>query len=127
MVYIDETGTEHALPKLTLGLQRKIDKADAATGEDAYRAMYDVVRECLPEHAELLDGKTIDTVDLVALQRVYAGVHAAYAAPAAESRRKGIEDALAALDGEALGRLTEFADAVGKVDGLNRKGFALVR
>lgn len=99
------------LPKLTMDLQRRRDEADASTGEAAYRAMWAFLGAVLGEHLpEAVDGQSLASCDLVALQTAYAGVCDAYDEPVREARRRQVEGALSALSTIDLDRLARVAD-----------------
>lgn len=129
MLYTDETGETHELPKYDVAMARRFAKARTEVGEARYRAEYDAVRASLGLEAAdaLLDGKAFESVDLTRLEAVFQGVASAYDAPANEAQRKGIADALSALDGEQLDKLTRVMDAVNAIDSAQRRGFRLVR
>lgn len=129
MLYTDETGTEHELPKYDVAMQRRFEKARQESGEARLKAEYEAVRACLGAQASaaLLDGKSFDSVDLTRLETAFQGVAAAYDAPAAEARRKGIAEALSALDGEQLDKLTRLVDTMGALGDAQRRGFRFVK
>lgn len=129
MLYTDELGRDHELPKYDVAMRRRFEKAAQATGEERLKAEHEAVRACLGADAcaALLDGKDFAHVDLTRLETAFQGIQSAYGAPAAEAQRKSINEALAALDGEQLEKLTSFVDAMGAMGEAQRRGFRMVK
>lgn len=129
MLYTDEFGRDHELPKYDVAMRRRFEKAAQATGEERLKAEHEAVRACLGADAAkgLLDGADFAHVDLTRLETAFQGIQSAYGAPAAEAQRRSINDALSALDGEQLEKLTSFVDAMGAMGEAQRRGFRMVK
>ena len=124
-VYRDGQGNSVELPKLTMALSARMDEVGAASTNNArFARQYEFVKDVCGEEycAEVLDGETIDDIDLVALNVLYIGVVNAYAAPAAKAQAQGVAEQM-----KALKPIVGVADAVGKfAPQPSRQGFKAV-
>ena len=67
-------GKEFELPKWTMKLARMQDDVEKeTTNEQLYKKAYEFVKEIIPKSdiADVLDGKTLETLDLIKLNNFY--------------------------------------------------------
>lgn len=125
MRYTDGTGEVHELPKYTRALARKVEIAqNEADADKRWRSELAVVQECLgaEDAAKLLDGSTLDTIDVSALDAEFEAISTAYGQPRRDAQVEGINEVLGSLDIE---RLQAIADAMESLD--RRQGFKSVK
>ena len=120
--YQSKAGTIE-LPKLTMALSEMSDEVEVAEGtRERFGKMYDFLREVVDADAlaVILDGDSLDSIDLVALGVTFSGVIDAYAAPLVEEQKRQLNSQLAAAR-PAL-------DAMGKIQAAQgRQGFKAVK
>lgn len=120
--YQSKAGTIE-LPKLTMALSEMSDEVERAEGtRERFSRMYDFLREVVDADAleTILDGDSLDGIDLVALGVTFSGVIDAYAAPLVEEQKRQLNSQLAAAR-PAL-------DAMGKLQAVQgRQGFKAVK
>lgn len=106
-----------SLPKLTMKLKKMMDAPNSASSdEQRLKLQYAFLAETYPKEqlAELLDGTSLDSVDIAALEKVYAETVDEYEAPIREARMKRVQQ---------VGEMLEQLD-LSKLDKLmNRQGF----
>lgn len=104
-VFIYE-GESFDLPKKTMAIAQIIDAAHKAkTSTESYKNQYKLVTLCLPAEraAELMDGKSIQEVDLVTLSLLFNGIEDAYTRRTDEQAK---EREMALLNRPALETIT---------------------
>lgn len=120
--YQSKAGTIE-LPKLTMALSEMSDEVERAEGtRERFSRMYDFLREVVDADAleTILDGDSLDGIDLVALGVTFSGVIDAYTAPLVEEQKRQLNSQLAAAR-PAL-------DAMGKLQAVQgRQGFKAVK
>lgn len=124
MQYTDGAGTAHELPKYTKALAKRIDQAGSERErEKGWRLKLAVVQECLGDAApSVLDGSTLDDVDINALETEFAAIEAAYQAPRTDAQAERIDQILSSIDVE---KIEAMARAIESLD--SRQGFKNVK
>lgn len=111
------------LPKLTMALSDMSDEVERCeTTRERFGKMYDFLREVVEPDAlsVILDGDTLDSIDLVALGVTYSGIIDAYAAPLVDEQKRQLNAQVSAAK-PAL-------DAMAKIQAAQaRQGFKAVR
>ena len=123
MIYAGKDGNDYELPKMTIKINGMSEKAAAAKGDDRFKAEYDFLKAVLPADylSELLDGKRIDEIDLVALEVEYQHIIAAYSDPVIAAKMGGINDKLSEI-APSLDAIKNINATIG-----NRQGFSRVK
>lgn len=126
MRWTDSTGETHELPKLTRALAKRIDSAaDEPDRDKRWKAQLAIVQDVLGDDAAaVLDGDSLDTVDINALETTFSGIQAAYESPKRDAQAERIESMLETLD---IDKLEAIAKAVESLTSTNRQGFKAVR
>lgn len=132
MEYVDAVAGSVELPKLTIGLARKMNAHRAAKEpEEAWRAEYEFLRAALPPLwlSEALDGGSFDEIDLSVLDVVFAGVVRAYTKPATDAQAEAARDQMAGYDGEFIDKALKLVEAAEKMQSMQqpRRGFKAVK
>lgn len=124
MNYVDTSGEGHELPKYTRALAKRVEQAQGETErEKRWKLELAVVQECLGDSAEaVLDGRTLDEVDISVLDAEFEGIAAAYEAPRREAQAERIDATLSAVDLERLEALATAMDSLSQ-----RQGFKNVK
>lgn len=127
MIYTDADGREFELPKMTVAMSEAIHEAGDSKLPVRERAakQLELCKKCLPAAyvAEACDGKTIDTLDVIALENLFHAIKNAYEAPAAAAR---VEAARIQL--EAVAPLLEAVKGLKDLpEAKSRQGFSRVR
>lgn len=126
MIYTDDEGREFGLPKYTVALAEAFE---AASSDMAVRERCDMrlslMKKCLGSDyvAERCGGKTLQSIDVAALDGLFAEVHAAYRRGA---RRADVEAAMAEV--EKLAPMIEMLEKAAALDAsvASRSGFKRV-
>ncbi len=111
------------LPKLTLALSDMTDDVEASTDtRERYEKQLAFLQEVIPPEtlAKILDGETLEEIDLVELSVTYAAAVNAYAAPIIEEKTKAVNDGIKAVQ-PALNAMRQVQAAQ------SRQGFKSVR
>ena len=111
------------LPKLTLALSEMTDDVEACTDtRERYEKQLTFLQEVIPPEplAKILDGETLEEIDLVELSVTYAAAVNAYAAPIIEEQTKAVNDGIKAVQ-PALNAMRQVQAAQ------SRQGFESVR
>lgn len=132
MEYVDAAAGAVELPKLTIGLARKMNAhKQAREPEEAWRAEYAFLQAALPSGwlSEALDGDVFDEIDLSALDVAFAGVVRAYTKPATDAQADAARDQMAGYDGEFIDKALKLVAAAEKMQAMQqpRKGFGRVK
>lgn len=132
MEYVDAVAGSVELPKLTIGLARKMNAyKQAREPEEAWRSEYAFLQAVLPPLwlSEALDGGSFDEIDLSALDVVFAGVVRAYTKPATDAQAEAARDQMAGYDGEFIDKALKLAAAAEKMQAMQqpRRGFKAVK
>lgn len=118
MVNVIYNDTEYPLAKKTLKIAKLIDAAHAISTptSESYRKQYECVVACIGENtaAELLDGKSVDEIDLTNLSILFLKIEQAYVKPVEEANseiqdKENIMQEIKEL-GEAVEKLSKAKD-----------------
>lgn len=118
------------LPALTMGLARRRDEAQRATGEDGWRRRWAFLADVLGAEAlaDATGAESVEACDVTALDATFARVCAEYDRPVTEAQREQVEQRLAALGSEGIANLTALTQAVETLQRASgRQGFRAVR
>ena len=113
---IEFKGNVYELPKWTLKLAKMQDEVEKeTTNEMLYKKSYEFVKVVIPKSPleEILDGKTIETVDLIELNNLYKEICGKYIDALQET---SLERTATKLD-----RLSGIVDTVEKIANANEK------
>lgn len=125
MRYTDSAGEVHELPKYTRSMARRFEQAQGENEADKrWRQELALVQDCLGAEcaARILDGDTLDTVDVGALDAEFEAIASAYDQPRREAQAERIDEILGSLDVERLQAIAEAMDSLDK-----RQGFKSVK
>lgn len=125
--YTDANGEVLELPKLTLKLSEEMEAVpNQPSLREVAKAMYAFVSKVLPKDylAAVLDGSTVDDVDLVALRNTYDGINNAYTEATESGKMQDIT--------ERMESMMPMLDAMEKVVNMSnqaqsRQGFKRVK
>lgn len=124
IVFVDHNGNEHELPKMTIAIAEKFAAVtDAETQRKKWAAEFEALKVVLGKQAttELLDGSTLDKIDLITLDVNYALVKDAYAQPGRDAQ-------MAQVDNLDIDKLIQLSEVLEKIErSVNRQAFRSVR
>lgn len=122
MAYVEIDGEEFSLEKKTLKIAKLIDDAHktARTTAASYKKQYECVQACLKNEntvAQLLDGSTLDDVDLTKLSILFLKIEQAYIKPVEDANKEllGIDDTI-----DQVNQLGASIEKISKLKELNR-------
>lgn len=124
MRYTDGTGEVRELPKYTRSLAKRIEQVgDEKDRDKRWRLQLSIVQECLGDAADaVLEGHTLDDVDISALESEFEAISMAYEAPKRDKQAERIDSMLSSID---LDRLESVARTLDQLD--SRQGFKNVK
>lgn len=121
VTFTDTKGNRHDLPKLTIGMSEEMDAiAKCSDNNERYRRQYDFMGQILSDEelAAELDGDSIETIDLVALNILYVAVVNAYALPVQKAQMDNVRAQLKMVQ-PAMGALNSISNVANLKNALN--------
>lgn len=119
MAYIEIEGEEFSLEKKTMKIAKLIDDAHKTvrTTTASYKKQYECVQACLKNEnivARLLDGSTIEEIDLTKLSILFLKIEQAYIKPVEDANKEllGIDDTIDQVNqlGASIEKISKLKD-----------------